>query len=623
MKSFEVESVKEIENDTIFDIDVLPNRGSDCLSHLGIAREISVVCNLPLEESNKIPVVKEKDREEIRVTIEPGTARRFIAVALSGIDNKAKSPAWLRESLIALGERSISPVVDITNYILLVTGQPLHAYDRDKLEKLNDSRSSFHVGFAKEGETLMTLSGGIHELHPSELLIKTSGDDNGKPLGLAGLKGGKDTAADEGTARIILEAASFNGALIRKSAQSVKLHTQASKRFENEIPSELSALGILKALELFGKLFPSCKVDVLRDEYVKTPEYGTIKLSPNHAPRLLGIEIKPEDQRVFLEALNCSIEEKGSEWEVTPPWYRTDLKRAVDLVEEIGRLNDYANIESTPLNVEPEVLTPRVQTMGALRSTFLKAGYSEVITRSFRDKGEVELANPLAKNTPFLRINLTENLHDALVLNAQNAELLELEYIRIFEIGTVFTKEGEHQSLAFGIQKTKNAREKIDLKAERLKIEQVVVTNTAINLADLNPVITEGDGLLIVEYTLNDALLDKGVKTFLPRNVSSFNTFKEFSVYPYALRDVSLWTPGTEITPETVEEIIREVLGKELQTVTLFDQFQKEVDGKLKTSYAFRLVFQSFEKTLSDEEVNFEMRALEKALLRHKGFEIR
>jgi phenylalanyl-tRNA synthetase beta chain len=624
MKSFEVEGIEEVDDDTIYSIDILPNRGSDCLSHLGVAREVSVIFNLPIDSfNNSVDLLEEVNPHNLKITFELGTTSRFVAILLSGLDNKKQSPEWLKDALRALGERPISLIVDITNYVMLVTGQPLHAYDADKLELITKKPLSLHVGFSKAGDTLQTLDGETHELQGNELLINSAPE--GKPLGFAGIKGGMATAVDESTSRIVLEAASFNTGIIRKSARFAKIHTTASKRFENEILPELQVIGIRTALELLQGLCDGLVVEALRDEYPKKREPAEIELPYSAAANLLGIDISKEVQIETLTQLGALITEKTDGLKVVPPWYRPDLKLSVDLIEELGRLVGYEKIKAKPLLKKTASLDGALKLNELLRDFLIERGFDEIITRSFAKTGEVELENPLAKNTPFLRKNLLENIKNSLSLNAQNAELLELECIKVFEIGTVFTKDIEETHLAIGIQKTKNSRTKSLLSEEIEKLEKGIIKYTAgnVELSKNKSETLEESGSIIVEYNLSEYKLASTDSYALPENqINDFKHFRAFSVFPYVLRDVAIWTPsGT--TADAVEEIIRRNLGPELQIVTLFDRFEKEFDGIQRTSFAFRLVFQSFTKTLSDEEINQQMEALNKVILETEGFEMR
>ena len=620
MKSFEVEGVEQVEDDYLLNVDVLPNRASDCLSHLGVAREVALVCNLQMKAFHPSPSLSLKDATSLPITIEPGTASRFIAVSLAGLNNATESPEWLKTALRALGERSVSPIVDITNYVMLVTGQPLHAYDADKLEKVSSENNiSFHVGFAEKGETMRTLDGQEHTLEDSALLIRTV--PKGEILGLAGVKGGETTAVDAGTKRIVLEAARFDPTLVRKSAQSTKVHTTASKRFENNIPPELAAVGVEYALTLFTKLFPAHTHEALNDHSVEKVTASEIELASTHASRLLGVSIDTEQQITLLKKLGCEVKNAEEVLRVTPPWYRPDLVREVDLIEEIGRLSGYAAIQSQSLSPVTVSLTEEVKQKELLRDALTERGYSEIITRSFRKGGEVELENPLAKNAPFLRANLYEGLEDALLLNAQHAELLELEYVRLFEIGTVFMPEEESVHLALGIKKTKNARVKVSLQEELEQLEREIGERFQMSLESFVTETEEKEGMLVREYTL-DKMNFSTTNVSMHKSSAPFGTFTQFSVYPYLLRDIAVWTPE-HTTAEEIETSIRKNLGEELRVVTLFDRFEKEVEGKKRVSYAFRLVFQSFDKTLSDEEINVQMSALEKALSAISGYEVR
>jgi len=619
LKSLEVEGIEKVGEDEVFEIDVLPHRSSDCLSHYGIAREISLIFSLPLAFSSDIVSLEGVNSDAVRISIEPNTADRFVILSVSGLDNNCESPNWLKTALVSLGERSRNPIVDITNYVMHLVGQPIHAYDAGKLTRLSEaSIPTFHVGFAREGEELVTLDGSAYTLTGKELLIRSGVGDKSKPLGFAGIKGGESTAVDENTTRIFLEAAKFNPVLVRRTRERAKLQTTASKRFESEIPNEMPALGITTALKLFQDIFPRMSADSLTDEFVRKPEAIIIHLPKTRASEVLGTDILADTQKDILEKLGAFVEDDKDVFSVTPPWFRLDLKIPEDLVEEIGRLYGYENIHAAPLSPRRAKSNPAIDTLERIKDELTAAGYSEIITRSFREEGEVRLANPLAKNAPFLRANLSNAVLSALELNAHNAELLELEYVRIFEIGTVFFKEEESTHLAFGALRTKNARERVALLKELEDIESALEKKLGVPMRARRVLQSFDDDRMLAEYNL-DGLVAKTKKAYdWGANSKPFVCYKEFSVYPYVLRDIALWVPK-ETTPERVKKIIRDTLGGELRTVTLIDRFEK--DGR--TSFAFRLVFQSDDRTLSDGEANSKMEALTKAFNSLTGFEVR
>ncbi|MDZ7726358.1 MAG: phenylalanine--tRNA ligase subunit beta [Candidatus Campbellbacteria bacterium] len=616
MKSYEVEEIGAHEGLDFLEVDVLPNRASDSLSHFGIARETANALRIKHIVPSEIPTVEESSPGSLDIEIEEGTARRFVAVTISGL-NKATTPKWLKSRLEALGERSINPIVDVTNYVMLLTGQPLHAYDACKLEEITGGKLKLTSRIAKEGETLISLEGEEINFSGGELII--AADD--KVLGVAGIKGGKESGVNENTDKIVLEAACFNPVMIRKTSQAIKLKTNASKRFENEVPPELSLVGISEALRIFKELAPDIEVVALKDEYPDKPKERKIELDTSHAASLIGVEIPKETQIDILKMIGCEVSEEGN-LIVTPPWYRLDLEQSVDLVEEIGRLYGYENVPEKELGQISQNIPSTPPAKEIIRDQLMDLGYSEIITRSFRKKGDVAVANPLDKEQPFLRKNLKSGIENALELNARNAELLELEIVRVFEIGTIFKKDKEIESLSLGASKTKNCRHKFKPDQELDRVISDLDTALGIKMSAHELTREVNQDSFVIEFDL-DAILQK-ISDNLEWSYSEppFKAYNEFSPYPYVLRDVAVWTPeGT--TANEVREIIKSNASGLLGVITLFDTFEKDFESEKFTSYAFRLVFQSFQKTLSDEEVNEEMQQIYGALSSRNGFEIR
>lgn len=616
LKSYEVEGIEKTGSDEVFDIDILPNRASDSLSHIGVAREVGIIFGLTPNFSSEKVQLEEVSPDSIDLTVEEDTASRFMAVAISGLET-GETPAWMKEALEALGERSINPIVDVTNYVMITIGQPLHAYDADIIESISGG-ASLSTSFAKAGEKLTLLDGAEINLMGEELLIRTGE----RPLALAGVKGGLESGVTSGTTRILLESASFDPKAVRRTAKLAKLQTGGSKRFENGVPADLVASGVELALSLLSQIYGAIKVDALRDHYPSPSIEPEIELEKGHPARLLGIEIAPEDIILILEKIGAKVKITEDNFLITPPWFRPDIKIAVDVIEEVGRLYGLTKIQAEELT--PKAVAPERSTIAKeiAREILIKKGYSEIITRAFRKEGEVELANPLATDAPFLRADMISGVGSALELASQNSELLEIGYAKIFEIGTVFSKEEESLHLTVGIQKTKNAHKKLDPEAEILAIEKSLSEKFGVVFGEHRSGKDAGNTSLIVEYDLERIITLIDLMPQAEPVELRFNHYREFSIFPYVLRDIALWTPeGT--TPESVEQIIRDHASDLLQVVSLFDRFEKEVDGVKQVSYAFRLVFQSFEKTLSDEEVNHEMELISSALSREKDFNIR
>ena len=304
--SFEIEGVEKVGDDSVIDIDVLPNRAHDCLSHRGIAKELSVLFNTPLKEDVFRGEGKElKQSELLSVDIDNSLlCRRYMGVVIQGI-KVGPSPCWLIEHLEAIGQKSINNIVDATNYVMFSLGQPLHAFDSAKLEQ-KDGKYNILVREAKKGEKITVLSGDEYELTDSNLLIVDGNTDG--PVGIAGVKGGNVAEVDENTTDMIIESANFNPAHTRKTSQYLKLRTDASTRFENELSPEVAYYGLTEVVKLIQELAEG-KVEGYVDEYPlrKSIEYKK-GVSVEEINKLLGTQISQKEVEDILSKFGFSYE---------------------------------------------------------------------------------------------------------------------------------------------------------------------------------------------------------------------------------------------------------------------------------------------------------------------------
>ncbi|QQR64981.1 phenylalanine--tRNA ligase subunit beta [Candidatus Kaiserbacteria bacterium] len=612
--AFEVDGVEVVEGKDVLDIKVLPDRASDCLSHRGIAHELAAIMGAPLtHDPLREPVALVPLTEKIKVTIEDTQAcRRFGAALMTGVAVK-ESPEWLKARLHALGQRSINNVVDATNYVMLGLGQPLHAYDAAKFPHTNDMWH-FGVRMAREGEEVTTLSGDTYSLTPLVQLITDA--PSGVPLGIAGIKGGKLAEIDAATTNIILEAANFAPQITRKAAQFLKLQTDASKRFENNLSPELVPYALVEVVRLITEISGgTCAgyADVYPTPFQSVPV--TVSLTQVNA--LLGMTLTEKEVEDILTRLGFSFIKDGDAWTVTAPWGRTDVTIPADVIADIGRVYGYEHVASVlPLPMPLAECNARQYYSEIIRHVLVEAGCSEVITSSFRKKDVITLQNALASDKGSLRSTLTHNIREALDKNMPNVDLLGLTTLSLFEIGTVFNKTTmgddvmEHISLAIGVR---TKQQGYTPKDDALLASLVTHVEEVLGVM-LNGVSDKG----VYECNLTDALntlpVPQTYDAYVPQEPVSFTPF---SAYPFISRDIALWVPEA-VTAEEIEREIREHAGTLLTRVTLFDSFTKE--GRV--SYAFRLIFQSHEKTLTDDEVGPIMQTLTTTLTA-KGFEIR
>lgn len=600
--AFEIESVEQMGKDTVLDIKVLPDRARYALSHKGIAYEIGAALNLPQKQ---FPLSVVTSGTPITVRVEDSTAcPRYMARKIEGI-TMAPSPDWLKASLEGVGQRSINSLVDAANLTLLDLGQPLHIFDADKI------KGTIAVRFAKEGEKITTLDNKEVVLDPTILVIA---DDAG-PLVIAGIKGGTRAEVTESTKNIIIESANFDAALIRKTSTKIGIRTDASKRYENALSPDTAAEGMLKVTSLIATINTPQSISEVTDMYPNPVKPWMLTTTSDYISHRLGLTLDEKTISDILNRLQLSHEVGGGTFTITIPTWRGDLTIAEDIVEEIGRIYGYDKLPSASLppysgNV---VVNKNFYYIQKIKDILVDLGFSEVYTYAFVAKGIVELEKPPASDKKYLRDNLFSGINQSLELNARNADLLGLDQIRIFEIGNVFKENKEYIALSFGVKNIKKGlpkegsiiRDTLKVLGEKLGIELK-------NSVD--------DKVMSYEMPLEPeiALLPEPSSYEINSSSGELKTFKPFSVYPFSVRDIAVFTPAGTSEKE-VRTIIEKESGSLLVKNRLFDEFSK---GD-KTSYAFRMVFQSYEKTLTEDEINSIMNAITTTMNAKEGWQVR
>ena len=588
--TFHAFEIEEASGD-LMDVKVLPNRAADCLSHRGLAKELSAILTIPLKTdplrealqgSTLVPDYKVQPCNELKVTIEDSKkCLRYMGALVKGV-KIGPSPAWLKEAIEAVGQRSINNIVDATNYVMLNIGQPLHAFDAKKLVQ-KDGTYAIGVRSAKEGEKITTLSGEEYALTQNILLITDANAD--APIGVAGIKGGKAAELTEETTDIIVESANFDGTITRRAAQSLKLFTDASLRFQNRPSPELVAYGMRDVLALITLIAGGEVVGVVDEYPAPVPARAPVNVSLTRINGVLGSSFSKEEVESVLERLALPYVVVNDIFTVTPPFERTDLVIAEDVVEEVGRIIGYDRVPGAQLPPLPEAPDQaRYRGIEKMKDQLVEYGYIEVSTQSFAPKGDVTLANPLDKNMPALRTSLEDNLKDALT-RANHYTALVLapnQKPRLFEIGNVFPNEGEHLELRM--------------------TERVAAWGDAAGTVD----------------NLSIAKLEDYGKEYEPVR-HELGAYRPFSLYPFIMRDISMWITDSPEARGTVFKLFAEQGTELLQQVQLLDQFTNK-EGR--QSLAFRLIFQSFDRTLTDDEVNGVMEIIS-ASLRSAGYEVR
>lgn len=584
--AFEIDGAEHVGRSTshigdeVLDVKVTPNRGHDCLSHRGVAKEISAILQIPLTHdplATKPDLPKTTDAVSISIH-RTDLCSRYIAGYVKGV-TVGPSPAWLQERLHAIGQKSINNIVDATNFVMFNLGQPLHAFDVKKL-KSEGGTYKIEVRNAKVGEKVRALDDKEYVLGESMLVI---GDANsGDAIGIAGVKGGMPAAITEETKDIIIESAHFNAVSVRKTAQALKLRTDASTRFEQGISPELAGFGMQSVVELITQLAGGEVVGFV-DEYPQPQKPRTVSVSVVQVQNLLGKTFGEKEITDAFTRLGFQCTQAGEVFTVVVPFERLDLQIPEDLVEEVGRIVGYDQVPATPLPFDSALGKPPVNknfyAAEHAREKLVAQGYSEVFTSVFADRGERVVLNKIDGVRPYLRDSLLPGLQEALKKNIPNKDLLGLKEIKLFEIGTVW--KGREKVMLATISEKSPATEKL-----------------------LEPVSAEQYGNVPLSQTTR---------------------FQPFSKYPYIVRDIAFWINDVAVGPEVDEEsvdtyisTIRDTAGELCANISLFDRFEKS--GRM--SLAFRLIFQSFERTLTEAEVNAIMEKVATSLSA-QGFEIR
>ncbi|ESA36096.1 phenylalanyl-trna synthetase subunit beta [Leptolyngbya sp. Heron Island J] len=632
-------------DDTVLDLSSTANR-ADALSMVGIAREVAAITGaeltLPIQDATK--PANAKSHVEIALS-EPKACPIYIGTTLEQI-KIGPSPAWLKQRLEASGTRSINNVVDITNYVLLEWGQPLHAFDLDRLTRGTDTTVS--VRFGKPDETLTTLDGQERQLKNQTLAITA----NDVPVALAGVMGGEDSEVQEDTQNVFLEAAFFDAAVIRRSARSQGLRTEASARYERGVnPAELE-LAAKRAIQLMVEL-ADAKLTYQQDERTevgKITPTRTVGLRLKRVQQILGNYIAEDGTVATLSAadvedtlvrLGCSLTADGEgAWIVTVPAYRyRDLEREIDLIEEVARLFGYNRFGNTlPQQTSRGRLSPEAALARQLRAAFRGAGLTEVLHYSLTNPApqRVVLENPLFTEYSALRSDLLSGLIDGFQSNLENGN----GPLNAFEIGHVFINEAgqlnEYERIggilggnaangqwggtttpmtwyeAKGVldavfqQVGLTVDYRADSEDERLHPGRTaslwVRGRTRLGtFGQLHPRLRQERDLPEEVYVFE--LNWSAIATCLVSDRFRAPKFKSYSTYPGSDRDIAFYAP-LDVSVADLEKLIARTGGQLLETVTLFDEYKGQGVPDGQRSLAFRMLYRASDRTLTDQDID-------------------
>ena len=625
--------------DTILDLDITPNR-PDCLSVIGIAREIAALTGskLHIPEVHYEELERAIDSSASVEIVEPDLCPRYCASLLTGV-KVVSSPQWLQRRLLACGMRPINNIVDVTNYVMLEYGQPLHAFDYDEI-----LGKQIIVRRAGNGETITTLDGVERTLNSNMLVIA----DKERAIAIAGIMGGADTEVTGNTTTVLIESANFNQAVIHRESIGLRLSSEASLRFEKGLSRDLPLIALKRATQLMAELAGGKVARGIIDAYPGKQRRESILLPVADIKRLLGVELEVSEIAKTLELLgfSCRQTESNSKVHVEVPWWRTDVSCTADLTEEVARIIGYDRIPTTMLSSqlprhEP---VPMLSLKRQLRNILVSCGFQEVLTYSLTSlemlgrlspelrlvvSTPMKVANPMSREQEYLRTSLRAGILSVVARNERYQE----EGIRLFEIGKVFLPRGRNlpqekemlcavlsgsqRSLSWqgkeepidffvakGILETVLSRLGLVVSFEAGEDESlcpgrsadVIIGNDKLGVVgELHPKVSEVFELAETAYLI-EIDLDR-----LASFIATLKKYQPIPRYPSTSRDIALLV-DEQITYQQICAIIQDF--SLVNSVTLFDLYVGEQVPAGKKSLAFRIGYRSSAHTLTDSEVD-------------------
>ncbi len=640
----------------VLEVEPLSNRG-DWMSVRGVARETSAVLGVPWED----PVAAEAsgDAGPWSVEIEdPGDCARYAGRVLEGIA-VGPSPAWIADRLQAAGIRPISNVVDVTNYVLLEHGQPLHAFDLEKL-------TGYRIGVrrARGGESVVTLDGKRRELTPDVLVIT----DGSGVVATGGVMGGASTMVTDGTTRVFLEGAAFGAARIRAGARAMRLATDASGRFERGVDPEGTARALDRAVQLLLETSPGASCTHSVDQYPAPVRPTPVTLRRSSLARILGTELPAAEVRRIFEGLELRVDaEDDRGWQVTAPTFRRDLVAEEDLIEEVARIHGYDRFPERTV-VHARALSqdsPRVAVQDRTRALWLGFGCTEVVTPGLID-GEAEAAlgtdeffrapvpvrNPLSQDRGALRGSLVPSLVQVLATNVARAD----RDLAVFEVGRVWSGDPAaevEEKLRLGVllsgtglesSRTMGAKscDFFDMKGLlEVYVEEFRGASPSVESASavlLDPVRcagirAENRSLGFLGEPSPELRKAFDLPADLPVVVAELDLdgpasglrdpeFRSLPKYPGVLRDLAFVVPRRVRHADLAENVVQ-AAGEWLVEVRLFDVYEGAPLKESEKSLAFTLRFRSPDRSLTNDEVDGRVKAVVDHLSRELGARIR
>lgn len=633
-------------DDVVLDLTATANR-ADALSMVGVAREVAALTGVEVRLP-EIPTVAAGDGSLAIAVANPEACSAYIGTVIEGVKVEP-SPDWLKFRLQAAGTRPINNVVDITNYVLLEWGQPLHAFDRERLQKIAGSDAiTLGVRFATEGEVLKTLDGQERKLGEQNLVI-TAGD---VPVALAGVMGGEDSEVHSGTENIVLEAALFDPVTVRRSSRSQSLRSEASTRYErgvNQVELDRAAQRAIALLqELAGGKVVSSGIQDSRPDPNARPK---IQLRLKRVHEILGharkdgeiFDVPLSDVERILTDLGCQLESTGEGvWDVTVPPYRyRDLEREIDLIEEVARLYGYDNFcDTLPSQSATGYLSPEEKVNRKLRESFRGVGLTEVVHYSLvkPELADITLSNPLFVEYSALRKELLTGLIDAFAYNQARGN----GALNAFEIGRIFWLDGEDYAEADSLagilggelipdgKWTTGGKGQPMTWFEAKGTLEAVFTQLNLDISyrpdtsnemlhpgrtaslwlqgrpvgifgQVHPEVRQEKDLMDAVYVFELKL--EMLQSVLSRPSQTVPVFKTFSTYPAVERDIAFFV-GKDAAVGDLQMAMQKAAKKLLVGMELFDEYRGEHAPDGQRSLAFSLKYRAGDRTLTDAEID-------------------